>query len=198
MDGLMMDYPLLVRHIAERAETVYADREMVSRTADGIERSTYGEVATPRPPAGERPARPRHRPGRPRRHLRLELSAPPRAVPRGAVPRRRAAHAQHPPVRGRHALHRRPRRGPRDLPRRVPGRRRCRTSRASSTRSSCPTATPSARARWTTRSSSPAATRASSSPTSTRTRPRPCVTRAAPPGGPRASCTRTARPSCTR
>ena len=32
----MMDYPLLVRHVAERAETVYADREIVSRTADGI------------------------------------------------------------------------------------------------------------------------------------------------------------------
>jgi acyl-CoA synthetase (AMP-forming)/AMP-acid ligase II len=44
MDGLMMDYPLLVRHIAERAETVFGDREIVSRTADGIERSTYAEV----------------------------------------------------------------------------------------------------------------------------------------------------------
>ena len=29
MDGLMMDYPLLVRHIAERAETVFGDREIV-------------------------------------------------------------------------------------------------------------------------------------------------------------------------
>jgi fatty-acyl-CoA synthase len=44
MDGLMMDYPLLVRHIAERAETVFGDREIVSRTADGIERSTYRDV----------------------------------------------------------------------------------------------------------------------------------------------------------
>ena len=39
-----MDYPLLVRHIAERAELVYGDREIVSRTADGIERSTYRDV----------------------------------------------------------------------------------------------------------------------------------------------------------
>jgi fatty-acyl-CoA synthase len=46
MDGLMMDYPLLVRHIAERAETVFGNREIVSRTADDIERSTYGEVVT--------------------------------------------------------------------------------------------------------------------------------------------------------
>jgi fatty-acyl-CoA synthase len=45
MDGLMMDYPLLVRHVAERAETVFPEREVVSRTRDGIERSTYGQVA---------------------------------------------------------------------------------------------------------------------------------------------------------
>jgi fatty-acyl-CoA synthase len=44
MDGLMMDYPLLVRHIAERAETVFGEREIVSRTAEGIERSTYRDV----------------------------------------------------------------------------------------------------------------------------------------------------------
>ena len=45
MDGLMMDYPLLVRHIAERAGTVFGDVEIVSRRADGtLERSTYGQV----------------------------------------------------------------------------------------------------------------------------------------------------------
>src|SRR2546421_4956557 len=45
MDGLMMDdYPLLVRHIAERAELVHADRALASRTQAGIERSTYAEV----------------------------------------------------------------------------------------------------------------------------------------------------------
>jgi fatty-acyl-CoA synthase len=44
MDGLMQDYPLLVRHVAERAETVFPNREIVSRTQDGIERSTYGKV----------------------------------------------------------------------------------------------------------------------------------------------------------
>ena len=45
MDGLMMDYPLLVRHVAERAETVFPSREVVSFTKDSVERSTYGEVA---------------------------------------------------------------------------------------------------------------------------------------------------------
>src|SRR3954451_9806217 len=44
MEGLMMDYPLLVRHIAERAETVFGARVIVSRTAEGIERSTYRDV----------------------------------------------------------------------------------------------------------------------------------------------------------
>jgi fatty-acyl-CoA synthase len=44
MDGLMMDTPLLVRHIAQRAETVFGDREIVSRTQDGVERSTYAQV----------------------------------------------------------------------------------------------------------------------------------------------------------
>ncbi|HEY7630901.1 MAG TPA: long-chain fatty acid--CoA ligase [Thermoleophilaceae bacterium] len=44
MDGLMQDYPLLVRHVAERAENVFPDREIVSRTLDGVERTTYGRV----------------------------------------------------------------------------------------------------------------------------------------------------------
>src|SRR4051812_9957709 len=44
MNGLMMDTPLLVRHIAERSAAVFGDREIVSRTVDGVERSTYSEV----------------------------------------------------------------------------------------------------------------------------------------------------------
>jgi fatty-acyl-CoA synthase len=44
MEGLMMRTPLLVRHIAERAGTVFGDRELVSRTQDGVERTTYAEV----------------------------------------------------------------------------------------------------------------------------------------------------------
>jgi fatty-acyl-CoA synthase len=44
MNGLMMDTPLLVRHLAERADTVFGSREIVSRTTDGVERSTYAEV----------------------------------------------------------------------------------------------------------------------------------------------------------
>src|SRR5256714_2163764 len=45
MEGLMMDdFPLLVRHIAERAEPVHGDRARAARTQDGIERSPYAEV----------------------------------------------------------------------------------------------------------------------------------------------------------
>jgi fatty-acyl-CoA synthase len=44
LDGLMMRTPLLVRTIAQRAEQLFADREVVSVTATGVERSSYGEV----------------------------------------------------------------------------------------------------------------------------------------------------------
>ena len=42
----MMDRPLLIRDIARRAERLFGDREIVSRTHDGVERSTYGEVVS--------------------------------------------------------------------------------------------------------------------------------------------------------
>ncbi|MHB8659170.1 MAG: long-chain fatty acid--CoA ligase [Solirubrobacteraceae bacterium] len=44
LEGLMMHTPLLVRSIAERAGQLFANREVVSVTADGVERSNYGEV----------------------------------------------------------------------------------------------------------------------------------------------------------
>src|SRR3954449_905103 len=44
MDGLMMDRPLLIRDIAERAERLFGQREIVSRTHDAVERSSYAEV----------------------------------------------------------------------------------------------------------------------------------------------------------
>ena len=39
-----MDRPLLIRDIARRAERLFGDREIVSRTHDGVERSSYGDV----------------------------------------------------------------------------------------------------------------------------------------------------------
>ena len=44
LEGLMMRTPLLVRSIAERAGLLFAEREIVSVTATGVERSTYGDV----------------------------------------------------------------------------------------------------------------------------------------------------------
>jgi fatty-acyl-CoA synthase len=44
MDGLMMDSPLLVKRIAERAERLFPDREVVARTQEGIERTNYGRI----------------------------------------------------------------------------------------------------------------------------------------------------------
>jgi fatty-acyl-CoA synthase len=44
MHGLMMDRPLLIRDIAERAQKLFGEREIVSRTHKDVERSSYGEV----------------------------------------------------------------------------------------------------------------------------------------------------------
>jgi fatty-acyl-CoA synthase len=44
LEGLMMRTPLLVRSIAERAGQLFGDREVVSVTSTGVERSTYGQV----------------------------------------------------------------------------------------------------------------------------------------------------------
>lgn len=44
MDGLMQDRPLLISNIAERAEQVFPEVEVVTNTANGVERSNYGEV----------------------------------------------------------------------------------------------------------------------------------------------------------
>jgi len=41
----MMDYPLTVRSIYERARTLFPDRQLVSRRPGGVERTTYGEWA---------------------------------------------------------------------------------------------------------------------------------------------------------
>jgi fatty-acyl-CoA synthase len=46
LEGLMMRTPLLVRSLAQRAGSLFADREVVSVTATGVERSSWGEVAT--------------------------------------------------------------------------------------------------------------------------------------------------------
>ncbi|HUO70493.1 MAG TPA: long-chain fatty acid--CoA ligase [Solirubrobacteraceae bacterium] len=44
LEGLMMRTPLLVRSIAARAGLLFREREIVSMTATGAERTTYGEI----------------------------------------------------------------------------------------------------------------------------------------------------------
>ena len=45
MQGLMQDVPLTLPHIFGRAETLFFDKEIVTATATGLERTTYGEWA---------------------------------------------------------------------------------------------------------------------------------------------------------
>src|SRR5437879_1440865 len=45
MQGLMQDYPLALPHLFQRAERMFAGREIVTATATGRERTTYGRWA---------------------------------------------------------------------------------------------------------------------------------------------------------
>jgi fatty-acyl-CoA synthase len=45
MQGLMQDYPLTLPHIFRRAERLFPEKQLVTATATGRERSTYGEWA---------------------------------------------------------------------------------------------------------------------------------------------------------
>src|SRR5919199_1528740 len=84
MDGLMMDRPLLIRDIAERAERLFGDREIVSVTHGGVERSGYAEVVDRarrlapclRGLGGGPGAGGARFGGTPRRHLELYLAVP--------------------------------------------------------------------------------------------------------------------------
>jgi fatty-acyl-CoA synthase len=44
MRGLMMDYPLTITHILERARRLFPDKTVSTRTATGTHRYTYGEL----------------------------------------------------------------------------------------------------------------------------------------------------------
>src|SRR5436190_8437748 len=82
--GLMQEGPLLIRGIAERAEQLFAGREVLSRTQDGVERSSYGEVVARARRLASSLQRLGIRPGdrvatfgwNSRRHLELYLAVP--------------------------------------------------------------------------------------------------------------------------
>src|SRR3954447_26748378 len=46
LEGLMQhDYPLTLQHVLWRMRTMNADREVVTKTEDGVERISFGELA---------------------------------------------------------------------------------------------------------------------------------------------------------
>src|ERR1051325_2251392 len=45
MEGLMQDFPLTIHHIVRRMATLFARKEVVTKTADGLHRISYGELA---------------------------------------------------------------------------------------------------------------------------------------------------------
>ena len=205
----MQDRPLTLTHFFDRAERLFPEKEIVTNTADGLERTNYGEWA-------ERTRRlggvlddlgiSRRRPGG---HVRVEHRPPPRAVLRRAVHGPGAAHAQHPAVPRAAHLHRRttPRTRSIFVDRSLAGaavaaaRRRSRPSATSwswtTARARC-RPTPDGIELHDYEDAAGRAPTRSSSTSRTRTRPRRCATRAAPRATRRASSTRTARRGCTR
>ena len=111
MQGLMSSYPLTLTHVFRRAERIFPEKGDRDRPGDGIVRTTYGEWAErTRRLAGVLDALGISADGRvgtfawnTARHLELYFAAPCSGP--------RPAHAEHPPVPGRHRLHRQPRRG---------------------------------------------------------------------------------------
>jgi fatty-acyl-CoA synthase len=45
MDGLMQDFPLTLHHVLWRAEKLFAKKEIATKTADGMHRYTYADLA---------------------------------------------------------------------------------------------------------------------------------------------------------
>ena len=45
MQGLMQDFPLTIPHLFGRAEQLFGDKQLVTATANGIDRTTYGDWA---------------------------------------------------------------------------------------------------------------------------------------------------------
>ena len=117
----MQDRQLTLDHYFNRAETIFAKKEVVTRHGRGPRAGDLRRVGGAVPPPRRGVRRPRHLGRRSGRHLRLEHRPPPRAVLRRPVQRPGAAHPQHPPVPRAGHLHRQPRRGRGHLRRPVVG-----------------------------------------------------------------------------
>ena len=60
MQGLMQDHPLTLPHLFDRAEQLFPDKEIVTATATGRERTHLRRVGRAHPPPRRRARRPRH------------------------------------------------------------------------------------------------------------------------------------------
>ena len=98
MQGLMSQYPLTLTHVLVVRNGCSPRRAVATVTAGGIDADHLRRVGRAHPPLAARARHARDLRGRPRRHLRLEHRAPPRALLRRALQRPRPAHAEHPAV----------------------------------------------------------------------------------------------------
>ena len=201
--GAMQEFPLTTAHILGRMQRIYADSEVVTLREPGeTTRASYcrggGALRAPERGAG-RAGRARRRP---RGHLLLEHPGAPGGLHGGAHHGRRAAHAEHPPVRGAAGVRGQPRRGQGRAGGRLAGQAAVQGGRPARDRRALRGRGPGRRGR----AAEPAGlrgaagrpeARASTTPSWRRTRPRRSVTPAAPRATRRASCTRTARRCCT-
>ena len=122
MQGLMQDVPLTLPHFFGRAEQLFFDKEIVTATGTGPERTTYGAWAERTRRLGgvlddlgiSEQGRVATFAWNTARHLELYFAAPCSGPG--------AAHAEHPPVPRAARLHRQPRRGRDHLRRPLPPR----------------------------------------------------------------------------
>ncbi len=201
--GAMQDFPLTTRHILDRMQRIYADSEVVTLREPGqTTRASYSEVADRSERLSAALAELGVERGRPRGHLRLEHPGAPGGLHGGADHGRRAAHAEHPPVRGAAGVRGQPRRGQGRAGGRVAGEAAGRAGRPARDRGALRGHGQGRRGR----AAEPAGLRGAAGRPEPglrlprrwrRTRPPRSVTPAAPPATRRASCTRTAPPCCT-
>ena len=80
MQGLMSSYPLTLTHVFDRAERIFPEKEVATVQVGGIDADHLRRMGRAHAPAGRRARRARDLRRRPRRHVRVEHRAPPRAV----------------------------------------------------------------------------------------------------------------------
>ena len=99
MQGLMMDYPLTLQHAYNRAVRLFPRQEIVTQLDEGLHRYTYRESGQAHRAACQCAAGRGRAAGRPDRDAWLEYLSPHGTLFRCSLHRRRAAYAQHAPLR---------------------------------------------------------------------------------------------------